>query len=55
MKKSLGYGTQNFYSFCEKNLNFLTIFKKNVVSKNRGVQYHKNYRPQVPKLFTKKS
>jgi len=54
MKKSPGYGTQNFYSFCKKKFNFLTIFKINVVPKNRGVQYHKKYKPQVPKLFTKK-
>ena len=41
MKKSPGYGTQNFDSFCEKNLNFLTIFKINVVPKKRDVQYLK--------------
>ena len=54
MKKSPSYGTQNFYSFCKKNLNFLTIFKINVVPINRGVQYHKKYKLQVPKLFAKK-
>ena len=54
MKKSPGYGTQNFDSFCEKNFNFLTIFKINVVPKNRDVQYHKRYKPQVAKLFTTK-
>jgi len=51
MKKSPSYGTQNFYSY-EKNVNFFTIFKINVVP--RGVQYHKKYKPQVPKPFCKK-
>ena len=55
MKKSLGFGTQNFDSFCEKNFNFLTIFKINVFPKNRDVQYLKKYKPQVPKLFAQKN
>ena len=54
MKKSPGYGTQNFDS-CEKNFNFLTIFKINVVPKNRDVKYLKKYKPQVPKLFAQKN
>ena len=37
-----------------KNFNF-SIFKINVVPKNRDVQYLKKYKPQVPKLFAKKS
>ena len=55
MKKSPGYGTQNFDSLCEKNFRFLTIFKINVVPKNRDVQYLKKYKPQVPKLFAKEN
>ena len=54
MKKTPGYGTQNFDS-CKKNFNFLTIFKINVVPKNRDVQYLKKYKPQVgTQTFCKK-
>jgi len=37
MKKSPGYGTQNFHSFYELNFNFFEFYKINVGTLNSGI------------------
>jgi len=37
MKKSPGYGAQNFYSFYELNFNFFEFYKINVSTLTSGI------------------